>query len=335
MSVVVTNRGTRIVLLRPLAALGAVALSLGFALSAAAGNAAAGSPVPYSDSAATGSIGLCNQQGQQITSGSISTAPFAWRAVSTAAATGAYAGASRTAILLAFQPIQGLAASDWSGNELTASSSYTNPANPMAAATGGDASLATFMGEFKPYWNGFLELRMYLGAANEQTYSVHYPTLDIQVTGSTWHAVDGSTVDCSAGTAESLESVVLPASALKPPSSSGPTGTQGSTAPAARGGSGNRAEHAGASSSPEHPTAATAAPATESAGSVQPASSSGGWVIAVVVVVVAALLLAVALPRRRRRRASEVEESPAAGASDSPAESTAAPLVTSTKGIHR
>ena len=91
--------------------------------------------VPYTDPDAVGSIGLCNQAGQQITSGSVTTKPFAWRAVSTQPAPAPYNNAGRTATLLAYQPLQDLPAGDWSGAQMTSSSSYTNPANPMAAAT--------------------------------------------------------------------------------------------------------------------------------------------------------------------------------------------------------
>ncbi len=55
-----------------------------------------------------------------------------------------------------------------------------------------------------------MQLRLYLGAAGAPTYSAHYPSLDLQVTGSSWHVVGGGTVNCQAGTAESLESIVLP-----------------------------------------------------------------------------------------------------------------------------
>ena len=154
----------------------------------------AASAVPYSDPDAVGSIGLCNQAGQQITSGNINTAPFAWRAVSSQPAPAPYNGASRTAQLLAYQPLMGLAASDWSGGQLTASSRHSNPGAPMAAATSADPSLAQYMIGYKPDWDGFLELRIYLGAANEQAYTVHYPALNIEVTGQTWQAVGGGPV---------------------------------------------------------------------------------------------------------------------------------------------
>jgi len=184
--------------------------------------AAAESGVPYSDPNAVGTIGLCDQAGHQITSGDINTAPFAWRAVSSVPAPAPYNNAYRTAILLAYQPQESLSASEWSGDELTASSRYSNPANPMVAATDGDDSLEDFVQDFHPKWDGYLQLRMYLGTADAQIYSVHYPTLDIHVTGDTWTAVGGGAVNCSSGTATSLESIVLPSTTTT-------TGTSGGT----------------------------------------------------------------------------------------------------------
>jgi hypothetical protein len=168
---------------------------------------------PFSDLNAVGYIGLCNKAGHQIASGSINTTPFAWRAVSSEAALPPYNNAWRTAILLAYQPQQGLSAGEWTGDALTASARYTNPAHPMAAATDRDDSLEDFIEEYRPTWNGFLQLRMYLGTQNAEAYSLHYPALDIQVTGNTWHAVGGGPVNCHSGTAESIETIVLPKAA--------------------------------------------------------------------------------------------------------------------------
>jgi hypothetical protein len=262
--------------------------------------AAASQTVPYSDPNAVGSIGLCDAQGHQLTSGSVNTTPFAWRAVSTTAAAGPYAGPTRTAILMAYQPIDGLAPSDWSGDVLTAASRYSNPANPMAAATGGDESLAGFMTEYSPKWDGILQLRMYLDAANEPEYSLHYPALDIQVTGSTWHALDGGPVNCEAGTAVSIESILLPASKLKAPpgSSSSTTTPSGSKAVA---GSGTptstkvAAPKVGTASSPTTASPHSVAVDTPSSG------HTGEW-IAVAAIAAAALLLILVLARSRSRR---------------------------------
>lgn len=181
------------------------------------GAAAASQHAPYTDPSAVGYIGLCNQAGRQITSGNINTVPFAWRAVSSQAAPPPYNDDWRTAILLAYQPIQNVPVEEWSGDELTASSRYTNPAHPMVAATYGDDSLKEFIEEFRPMWDGFLQLRIYLDTQNAAVYSLHYPVLNIQVTGDTWHAVGGGQVDCHSGTSESLETVVLPKSETSPP----------------------------------------------------------------------------------------------------------------------
>jgi hypothetical protein len=292
---------------------------------------AASTAVPYKDPNAVGSIGLCDAHGHQVTSGSVSTAPFAWRAVSTSPAPGAYAGPTRTSVLMAFQPIQGLAPSDWSGDSLTAASRYSNPSNPMAAATGADESLAGFMTEYSPKWDGILQLRLYLDAANEPVYSLHYPALDIKVTRNTWHALDGGPVDCNAGTAVSIESILLPASTLKTPASSSTTKSAagGSTAGAAGASTTTTpttgaAAKAGAAASPESATPNDIAPSTSSS------DHSGEWAVGAVVVALALVLLVVVLVRSRGRRRRAVP-GPAASAptEDRDADRVAVP---STKG---
>ena len=168
------------------------------------------SSVPYKDPSSVGYIGLCDAAGHQVTGGSMTARPFAWRAVSSVAAPAPYNDDWRTAILLAYQPQEFLTSSEWSGMELTASSRYTNPSHPMAAATTSDYSLHDVTEAYKPVWDNFYELRIYLGTKNAPPYETTYPTLGIQVTGSTWHAVGGGPVDCASGTSTSLESIVLP-----------------------------------------------------------------------------------------------------------------------------
>jgi hypothetical protein len=199
---------------------GVMACSLAACGSSASGTTPVATRAPFSDPNAIGYLGLCDSHGHQVTSGSVDTDPFAWRAVSSVAAPAQYAKSGRTAILFVYQAIQALDPGEWSGSQLTASSRYTNPAHPMAEATPGDGSLEDFISDFHPQWDGFLELRIYLGAPGQQVDSLQYPALDIQVTGDTWHAVGGGAVDCSAGSAESIESILLPKSSLTPPSSS-------------------------------------------------------------------------------------------------------------------
>jgi hypothetical protein len=191
----------------------------------ACGAAASASSAPFTDPNAVGYIGLCNAAGQQITSGNVNTTPLASRAVSSEPAPAPYNNDYRTAILLAYQPQQGLSPGEWSGAELTASSRYTNPAHPMAEATGGDDSLEDFIGDFHPTWDGYVELRMYLGTYDAEVYSLQYPALDLQVTGDTWHAVGGGPVNCDAGSAESIETILLPKSTTSPRSTKTSTTT--------------------------------------------------------------------------------------------------------------
>jgi hypothetical protein len=272
------------------------------------GPAAADSGVPYTDPDAVGYIGLCDQAGQQITSGDITTTPFAWRAVSSVPAPAPYNNVWRTAILLAYQPQQGLTPSEWSGDELTASSRYTNPANPMVAATDGDDSLQDFIEEFHPKWDGYLQLRIYLGTENAETYSVHYPALNIHVSGDTWSAVGGGAVNCNSGTSTSLESVVLPAMTTTTTSSGAGSTTSASTSNGSKPGGGTKAS-GGTASGARAQTAggsngARAASADPAAADVSDASHRSNAVL--IVGVIAALVVALAacaLIVARRRHA--------------------------------
>jgi hypothetical protein len=257
---------------------------------------AAGSGTPYTDTSAVGYIGLCNKAGQQITSGSINTKPFAWRAVSSQPAQAPYSRAGRTALLLAYQPREGVPAGEWSGDELTASSRYSDAAHPMVAATSGDDSIKDFIGEFAPAWDGLLQVRMYLGAPDSPIYSLTYPAIDIKVTGNTWHAVDGGPVSCTSGRSESIETILLPkatpkAHASAHPTSKSTTGPVASAAPTA--GSSVRAGAAAGIT----PKSLAAKPVANSSG-----SSQTPVIVAVLIAVVVVLLTTGYVLSRRRRR---------------------------------
>lgn len=171
---------------------------------------AQGVSAPYKDANAEGYIGLCDQSGHQVTHGSVDATPLAWRAVSSTPAKAPYNNDWRTALLLAYQPTPFTNPGQWSGEGLTSSSRYSNPEHPMVAATDGDLSLRSFLEAYHANWQGFVQLRIYLGTRGAPVYAQHYPSLDLQVTGNTWHAVGGGPVDCHSGTSESLESIVLP-----------------------------------------------------------------------------------------------------------------------------
>lgn len=295
-------------LLSPLVVAGALTLG---------GGASAATTVPYTDPDAVGSIGLCNQAGQQITSGNITAVPFAWRAVSTEPAQAPYNNAGRTATLVVYQPLQGLPPGDWSGAQLTSSSRYSNAANPMAAATDRDQSLEDIIEQYQPKWDGFLQLRIYLGTADEPTYTSHYPALNIQVTGNAWQAVGGSAVNCASGTSESIESILLPSttsSTAAPTSGTGTSAThQGASGGAAQASDGDPSVRAGATSGS---ALASSAPPSATAGE----SSDLPLVLAVALGVLALLAASVVLLLRRRRPAAAPAISSEAdlGASHSP-----------------
>jgi hypothetical protein len=194
-----------------------------------AGSARAES-VPYKDDAAAGVIGLCNAAGQSITSGNIHDKPFVWRAVASKPPAEPYGSGGTRATLLAYQPRPNAAADQWSGDTLTATSTYTNPRYPMAQATSLDFTLEDFLKEYKPLVNGMIQLRMFVGALGVGTLTDSYPATDIKITGDTWHVVRGGDVPCTQGSATSPE--VVPASRPSGSVSGTATGTAPvSTAP--------------------------------------------------------------------------------------------------------
>jgi hypothetical protein len=159
--------------------------------------AAAAGSVPFTDPSAHGSIGLCTAAGKPLTSGSIYSRPFAPIAVSTTAAAAAYSG-------------PGVAPSDWTGNEMSADSSYSNAAVPMVQSTEIDSTLADFMADYPPNWDGLLQLRMFAGHIGEGYNTDTYAASVLKVSGSTWTLLNPPAVSCSAGKAVSSESLLSP-----------------------------------------------------------------------------------------------------------------------------
>ncbi len=140
---------------------------------------------------------------------SLDAKPFIWRAIGS---TGAPAGYRKegTATLYAFQPRQGVDPADWSGEQLTASSRFSLPAHPMAASTYADESLRMFLGDYPASWNGYVQLRLFLGAPGEGPLTDNYDAADLQVTGGTWHLLNNGPADCTtSGRSVSVESLTL------------------------------------------------------------------------------------------------------------------------------
>ncbi|MFC6344399.1 hypothetical protein ACFP8W_20630, partial [Nocardioides hankookensis] len=107
-----------------------------------------------------------------------------------------YAAEGRTAALFAYQPREGLAPSEWSGLQLTAPTSYDDPAAPGVTLAEGDTTLSQFLGGFPATYDGWVQLRLYLAAPGQQVSSQQYDAVDLHVDGTTWRAVDPGASTC-------------------------------------------------------------------------------------------------------------------------------------------
>jgi hypothetical protein len=170
-----------------------VAFALGGVLAAGSLVACSSGPVPYHDDHSVGQIALVNSDGKVVTSGSINDKPFVAMAVSLQKAPAPYDAPGRKATLLAYQPRKGVDPSLWGNDFLTGSTDYPDPAEPTARTIDSDISLANFIHVFPPDWDGFIQLRIYLGAPGVPTRSSSYVTADIKVSGDTWTMVAGAT----------------------------------------------------------------------------------------------------------------------------------------------
>ena len=272
-----------------------VTLLLTFSATIGVAGTAAGDSTPYTDPAVVAALTLCDAQGEALTSGSISEAPFVWRAVSSDAGPAPYNGDGRTATLFAFQPREGVAPSGWSGDLLTASARYTNSGQPMAQATRLDGSLADFLDAYPPQWEGYIQLRIYLSAPQMPALTSEYGAADIRVSGDKWTLVNGGTQSqaCSSGRAVSLESL-LPGANSKP----GKT-TDGLTGGGTGAGSGDGAKNSVANST-SHNQANDVAAVDDVSSSEQGSAHVGLWLVGAVLPAFLCIVLALAFSSYRK-----------------------------------
>jgi hypothetical protein len=177
---------------------------------------ASASSLPFNDPSVNGYIAFCDAHGNTLTSGSVGTAPFAWTAQSSTPAPSGFAQGKVT--LYAFQPRPGVPPGDWNGEQLTGSSTFSNPAHPMSQATPRDRALQDVVGAFPPMVDGLYQIRMYFTAVNSPTHTSPYPASVIQVNGSTWKVVLGGTLPCNTGKATSDEGALGVTAPTVPPS---------------------------------------------------------------------------------------------------------------------
>jgi hypothetical protein len=242
--------------------------------------ASAGVPV---DPNAKGYIGLCDQSGHNVTSGSLSQHPFVWKAVASVPAPAAVQGRGQNAVLAAYQLRPGVDPGEWSGDFLTGTSFYYNSKLPAVVGTTQDNSMAVITAEFPPMENGEYELRMFFASIDGGQYTVTYPATYIQVTGNTWKVLTGGQVDCGAATAKSqgvLMGNVAPAATRAPQATT-------TTQPGSGGSSskpGGNSSHGGATSSAGGQTV-DGQPAATSTASHDSSGTALLWTAVVVAVV--------------------------------------------------
>jgi len=278
----------------PLRAVGAVVVAAAVVVAGAvavaglAPTAWAAVTVPYTDLSSKGTITLCDAKGNAVTAGSIDDKPFVLKASSTVAAPVPYNGKGRTATLVAYQPSKTAYPDQWHGDTLTAASQYTDPQHPMTVATPLDFTLAEYLKEFPARWDGFVQLRMYFGAAGHGVGNDTYPTTDLRIIGHTWIVVRGGTGTCTKGSAVSNEVAI----AHVPGASARPTAPRSTVTSAAQAtASTSTSPGAVATSSPGSGGGAASAqtPSVDSGSSGMPS-----WVVALVafmLLVIAGLLV--------------------------------------------
>jgi len=267
----------------------AVAAALAVGLAAVPSPARADA-VPFSDPNAHGGIGLCDKAGNQITSGRIGDHPFAGRAVSSAPAPAGYGADQRgKATLFAYQPRYGVDPGDWSGQQMTGSSLFSNDRSPMAEGTVLDPSVGDFVSAFPAKWEGLVQLRMTFGAPDKPGVLEPYPAAVLRVQGDRWTLVQSAKVDCKAGRVLSMEKVILPKSKFKTTPPAAPSGSGSATSRGdASAGRSAAARGAGPSGAGAAPSPSTVDLAGAHATAAKTRGGSGGavvwWVIGAVIV---------------------------------------------------
>ena len=192
----------------------AAAAAMAAAVSISPSSVASAGTLPFNDPNVDGLIGFCGHTGQPVRSGTLADAPFVWSALSSSAAPDGYQHGKAT--LYAYQPRQDVDPGQWSGMQLTGSTTFTSAAHPVAQATASDSPLLYFAQAYPPRWDGLVEVRMYFSGMNLPVYSQRYPAAVIQIQGDRWSVVSGGTVACDAGRGVSDETQILGSSVNTP-----------------------------------------------------------------------------------------------------------------------
>ena len=173
---------------------------------------------PFNDPAAVSTLTFCDFTGRAITQGLLSSKPFVWKAIADSQQAAPYNDSSTKATLAIFVPQQGVPPTQWVGESMTATSSYTPITKPAVQATSLDSSLSNFLAAFVSHWDGLLEVRLIL---NHSAYgpSANYAAAIIQVKGGTWSVVGApghSACSSSRAVSAEIKDLSLPANGVAP-----------------------------------------------------------------------------------------------------------------------
>jgi hypothetical protein len=170
------------------------------------GEAAETTKVPYDDAQSAGSLTLCSADGKPVTGGKVDDQPFAAVVLGETALPSNLDPTGAVATLFAYQPREGVATSEFSGNALTATAEFADPGRPAARVEEDAWTIGDFVTAFPADYDGYVQLRLYLGTPEAGTLSDQpYDTADLRVVGDAWELVRGGTASCA-----DAESALLP-----------------------------------------------------------------------------------------------------------------------------
>jgi hypothetical protein len=162
--------------------------------------------VPYDDAQSAGLLTLCSADGKAVTGGKVDDSPFADIVLGETALPSDLDPTGAVATLYAYQPREGVATNEFSGNALTAAVGFADPETPAARVDEGAWTIGDFVTAFPADFDGYVQLRLVLGTPEAGTLSDQpYDTADLRVDGDAWELVRGGDASCS-----DAESALLP-----------------------------------------------------------------------------------------------------------------------------
>jgi hypothetical protein len=153
---------------------------------------------PYVDPHAAGLLTLCSKDGKAVTSGKVKDRPFADVVLGKTGLPSGSHPEGAVATLFAYQPRAGVEPVEFSGAPMSASTGFTDTQRPAADVTADDWSVSDFVTAYPATDDGYVQLRLILGTAQDGTLSEdHYDTADLRVDGDSWELVRGGHASCA------------------------------------------------------------------------------------------------------------------------------------------